>query len=204
MQNGLVIHGLVLAAGAGSRFGGPKALFRDETGLSWLMHSVSVLIDGGCSEVTVALGASAGEAESLLRGAGFDPSQVRTLRVDDWASGMGASLRTGLQAIIDQRAAPMVEAVLVHLVDLPDVNATVVQRLLKRADNGSPVLARATYFGRPGHPVLLGQQHWRPVLDAATGDQGARGYLAAHNPVLVECGDLANGADVDKPPERPR
>ena len=58
-------------------------------------------------------------------------------------------------------------------------------------------LARAAYDGVPGHPVLLGRDHWAGVNAAATGDRGARDYLATADVVLVECGDLASGRDVD-------
>ena len=51
----------------------------------------------------------------------------------------------------------------------------------------------------PGHPVVMGRDHWLGVLDVAVGDQGARDYLAAHDHLLVECGDLATGRDVDTP-----
>ena len=60
-------------------------------------------------------------------------------------------------------------------------------------------LVRATYDGRPGHPVLLGRDHWHGVLETATGDRGARDYLATNMVLLVECGDLASGVDVDSP-----
>ncbi len=79
------------------------------------------------------------------------------------------------------------------MVDLPDVTAPVVRRLLDLPDS-EDVLARATYDGTPGHPVLLGRAHWSGVIDTATGDRGARDYLAAHPVTLVECGDLATGA----------
>ena len=60
-------------------------------------------------------------------------------------------------------------------------------------------LIRTTYDGRPGHPVLLGREHWAGVRAAAVGDRGARDYLAHHALVEVECGDLATGRDVDEP-----
>ena len=50
----------------------------------------------------------------------------------------------------------------------------------------------------PGHPVVLGRDHWEGVAASAVGDRGARDYLAAHAVDLVECGDLATGADVDR------
>jgi CTP:molybdopterin cytidylyltransferase MocA len=52
----------------------------------------------------------------------------------------------------------------------------------------------------PGHPVLLGRDHWAGVIDSATGDQGARTYLSRHEVEFVECGDLASGRDVDVRP----
>ena len=49
----------------------------------------------------------------------------------------------------------------------------------------------------PGHPVLLGRDHWAAVIESATGDEGAKGYLAGRRPTRVECGDLAAGHDID-------
>ena len=181
----MTVVGLLLAAGAGERFGGPKALARDDDGTSWLLRSVQALRP--CAEVVVVLGAEAEQAAALL------PMSVSRLRADDWAEGMGASLRAGLQVLgpTDHDAA------LVSLVDLPDVDAAVVARLLA-AVSGPDVLARAAYDGVPGHPVLIGRDHWAGVVATATGDRGARDYLAAHGTVLVECGDLATGVDVDR------
>jgi nicotine blue oxidoreductase len=178
------VVGLLLAAGSGERFGGPKALARDDDGTSWLLRSVQALRP--CAEVVVVLGAEAEAAAALL------PMSVVRVRADDWAEGMAASLRTGLSAL-DSTAH---DAALVSLVDLPDVDAAVVARLAA-ATTGTGVLARAAYDGVPGHPVLIGRDHWAGVVETATGDRGARDYLAAHEVALVECGDLATGVDVD-------
>jgi nicotine blue oxidoreductase len=177
--------GLLLAAGAGERFGGPKALARDDDGTSWLLRSVQALRP--CAEIVVVLGAEAEQAAALL------PMSVVRVRAEDWADGMGASLRAGLEALGPTEHA----AALVSLVDLPDVDAAVVARLLGHG-SGRDVLARAAYGGVPGHPVLLGRDHWDGVVATAVGDRGARDYLAAHEVALVECGDLATGADVDR------
>ena len=90
------------------------------------------------------------------------------------------------------------DAALVTLVDLPDLDEVVLRRVLGTA-SGPTALVRATYDGRPGHPVLLGRHHWAGVVATAEGDHGARTYLAAHEPVACECGDLATGRDVDSP-----
>jgi len=88
---GLSVVGVLLAAGSGERFGGPKALARDDDGTSWLLRSVQALRP--CAELVVVLGAEAEQAAALL------PMSVSRIRADDWAEGMGASLRAGLTAL---------------------------------------------------------------------------------------------------------
>lgn len=186
--------GLLLAAGAGRRFGQPKGTVVDADG-PWVLRAVRALLDGGCGDVLVVTGAQADQVEALLP-VGLD--RISTTRCGTWERGMGESLRSGLTALATRgRLAP--HQALVHLVDLPDVGAEVVARVLDAAGDGADALARAAYGGRPGHPVLLGRDHWEGVLAGADGDAGARGYLRRVPPLRVECGDLATGADVDEP-----
>ncbi len=170
--------------------GRPKALVHDPDGTSWLRRAVSALLDGGCAHLAVVLGA-APEAVDLL-----DPDpRVRMLACVDWSEGISASLRCGL----DDLGAADARAALVSLVDLPDVGAPVVRRVLAAAgDDPASALARAVYDGRPGHPVLLGRDHWAAARTDAVGDQGARDLLAGPTVTRVECGDLAGGEDVDR------
>jgi CTP:molybdopterin cytidylyltransferase MocA len=113
----------------------------------------------------------------------------------DWMTGMAASLRSGL----DWAESTAATAALVSLVDLPDVGAAVVRRIVAVGGTSESVLARAAYAGKPGHPVLLGRAHWAPAKAAATGDRGAGPYLAAAGCRLIPCEDLASGNDVDRP-----
>jgi len=183
---------VLLAAGAGRRMGMPKALVHDADGTSWLVRAVGTLTDAGCSPVVVVLGARAEEARRLVE-ASAPGDVVRIVEAEDWAEGMGASLRRGLA----DAAATTATTAVVTLVDLPDVLAPVVSRVVTAAGNDPRSLARAAYRGRPGHPVVLGRAHWAGAAEAADGDQGARSYLTAHDVVSVECGDLATGEDVD-------
>lgn len=185
------MEGLLLAAGAGRRMGLPKALVTDDRG-SWLVRGVTTLSVGGCRRVTVVLGAEAERAAALLDGLADPP---RVVVADDWAEGMGASLRAGMLAFTDSTDG----FILVSLVDLPDLVPEVVARVGK-ATRSPHVLARASYDGVPGHPVLFGRDHWPGVLETARGDSGARDYLAGRDVELVECGDLATGRDVDSMP----
>ena len=188
------IVGVLLAAGAGRRAGGPKALRVDADGTSWLLRSIAVLRDGGCDAVIVVLGCQAAEARDLLVESRIaeDP-MITIVEASNWEQGLGSSLRSGLLAA---RSASW-QAVLVHLVDLPDVTAEVVRRLIRHAPPGTASLARVTYGGQPGHPVLIGRDHLESIMVGLTGDSGAKGYLARHSAHSVECGDLASGQDHD-------
>lgn len=192
------VTGLLLAAGAGRRFGRPKALVDDGSG-PWVARGAQVLLDGGCGDVLVVTGAAAEEVEGIV--AAMGEPRVTTTRCGTWDRGMGESLRAGLTALAT-RGRTLPAQALVHLVDLPDVGREVVARLLAARPAGAggvggDALVRAAYQGVPGHPVLLGQAHWQAVLDVAHGDAGARAYLRRARPELVECGDLATGVDVD-------
>ncbi|MFI5426952.1 NTP transferase domain-containing protein [Aeromicrobium sp. UC242_57] len=182
----MAVIGLLLAAGAGRRFGGPKALAQTN-GEPWVVSSVRVLREGGCDQVVVVVGAAAKAVIETL-----DPD-VEVVIAESWATGMGASLRAGLEAAARTDA----DATIVHLVDLPDVGSDVVARLVQTA--GPDTLARADYGAEPGHPVLIGRAHWDGVRAAAVADRGARDYLESHEVLLVDCSDLAAGRDVDRP-----
>ena len=106
-------------------------------------------------------------------------------RVPELGRRDGESLRAGLAALDDLA----VNAAVVTLVDLPDVGSDVVARLVAASSANGPsapsarsALVRAAYGGRPGHPVVLGRDHWSGIREMAEGDRGARDYLATHPP----------------------
>jgi len=170
--------GLVLAAGEGRRFGGPKAPVVVD-GERLVDRAVRVLREGGCDPVYVVLGAWVDDVPAAA-----------VIVNPDWPEGMGSSLRTGLAAVDADR-------IVVTLVDLPGLTGDAVARLL---DSGAR-LAQASYSGERGHPVVFGREHIAGVIDAASGDRGARDYLRAHldEVTLVEVGDVATGEDLDVP-----
>ena len=176
------IVGVVLAAGAGRRFGRPKV-----TVAGWLDIAVAALRDGGCSDVAVVLGAA-----RVTVAAG-----VTAVVAEHWADGMSASVRAGVIRADEMGA----DYVALHVVDTPDVGADVVARVIAAAVANPASVARASFGGRPGHPVVIGREHWGRMLPTLTGDRGAATYLRAVGVRLVECGDLATGQDIDEPRE---
>jgi nicotine blue oxidoreductase len=95
-----------------------------------------------------------------------------------------------------------VTAVLVVPVDQPGLTPAAVRRVVEAAgEDLRSALVLATYAGRPGHPVLLGRDHWAEVAAGALGDVGARPLLAARAGLVVQvdCSDIGDGHDVDVP-----
>ncbi|MEV4138089.1 NTP transferase domain-containing protein [Dactylosporangium sp. NPDC049742] len=193
------IVGLVLAAGGGRRYGGPKALVRHDDGRLLVERAVATLREGGCTRIVVVLGAESARVR--------DEAQLGDARLVDnpaWKSGMGSSLRVGLAAVADAETEADAAAVAVLLVDTPGIGPDAVARLLAAADSGSKALVTASYQGRRGHPVILGRDHWAGVSTLATADVGARAYLIAHADLVqaVPCEDIADDTDLDVPPEQ--
>lgn len=189
--------GVLLAAGAGTRMGRPKALVVAADGEPWLHRGVRVLLEGGCDHVVVVLGADPDAATALLAELTDREPPVRDLVTavisPDWAQGLSASLHDGLG-----RAAALGAAVVaVTLVDLPRLQHEAVARVLAGADASS--LRQARYGDRPGHPVLIGSAHLVPLAASLTGDTGARPYLRRHGATPIDCTGLGGDTDVDHP-----
>jgi CTP:molybdopterin cytidylyltransferase MocA len=187
---GVTVAAVVLAAGGGRRYGMPKALVEYEGSL--LVERAVGTAQAVCDTVLVVLGA---QAVDVWREARLE--NVLLLVNEEWETGMASSLRTGLEGL---RALPgaSVDAALITLVDMPGMTPAALERI---AGHAAPdALAVATYDGVRGHPVLLGREHWAGVVETATGDEGARRYLAAHDVTEVDCTGLADPTDLDVPP----
>ena len=195
------VAGIVLAAGGGTRFGRPKALVESAEGTSWLANAVRSLLGGGCSPVIVVLGAAADEVGALLERSFIHSGSVHVVRAEDWQTGMAASLRRGLAAANVLEATPAPDAVAIVTVDVPSLGPAEVRRLIAPEPDavGRQTLRQASFSGRPGHPVVIGRDHWQALANSVTGDVGARPYLVAHGVRLVDCSDLGSGTDVDTP-----
>lgn len=182
------VGGLVLAAGEGSRFGGTKQL-APLGGRPLLEHALAAV--EGLDPRVVALGH---EAPAILDA--VDLHGARPVVCEHWRDGQAASLRCGLAALGD------VDAAVVVLGDQPRITREAVAAVAAAAGPDVPA-ARASYGGRPGHPVLLG----RALLARAgelRGDIGFRDLLGGVEVREVEVGGLADPVDIDTQEELAR
>jgi CTP:molybdopterin cytidylyltransferase MocA len=180
-----VIGGLVLAAGAATRFGATKQLVELD-GRPLLEHSIRAVTASPVGRVVVVLGAG---ADQVI--AGVDPHGADFVVCDRWDEGQSASLACGLAELSD------CEAVVVTLGDQPRLSPDAIRRVIAARAEGIDAV-RATYHGDPGHPVLLESSLFDRMRDV-TGDHGARNLLLSVPTREVPCEDLGGGEDVDTP-----
>lgn len=137
------VGAVVLAAGAATRFGGPKQRII-------LPRVLGRLEATSVDEVVVVSG-----AHSLEEVAG-----ARVVECAEWDRGPGASLRCGLGAL-----GPEIQAAVVVLADGPDLAPAAVERVLGAWRDGAGDLVAASYAGDRGHPLVVGRRLWRAVPD---------------------------------------
>ena len=182
---GAAIVGLVLAAGAARRFGSPKQLATYD-GRPLLEHALLAMASARrVDSVVVVLGAHADEVLAAVERHGALP-----VICADWEEGQAASLRAGVAAI-----AGRAQAVVITLGDQPAIDARAIDRIVDSRDALSAAI-RASYGGRPGHPVLLEHALLERVA-SLQGDAGARSLLTGAAVKVVACDDLGSDLDID-------
>jgi CTP:molybdopterin cytidylyltransferase MocA len=167
---------VVLAAGAGSRYGGAKQV-HDSAGRPMLERVLEAVEQTGIGERVVVLGA---HAERVL--GAVDLHGARAVVSARWPDGQAASLHDGLAAL-------SADAALVVLGDGPGLDPRALTRLAGAWD-GETALA-ADYGNGRSHPVLLPRSTW-PSLPT-DGETPGRSVDVR----LVDCRDLNPPGDVD-------
>ena len=181
---------LILAAGSGTRMGGPKALLRIG-GESFLARAARVLARPGVDAVAAVV-----DRQVLAAHPGAAATLVLNPRPED---GMLSSILRGL----DEAEAAGADAVLLHPVDHPLVEPATVDRVVAGLHGGA-VIAVPAHGSRRGHPGGFARAAWA-ALRAAPAARGARAVLAEHPEWVVHVpGDPGCVLGIDTPADYER
>ena len=175
------ISGLVLGAGASSRYGQPKQLlpFRETTLLGWVITQAERARELG--EVIVVLGRAADEIRERV-----DFGNAKVVDNPVFTEGCSSSYRAGLGAI-DPRA----DAIMIILGDQPGVTPEIIDGVAEKWREGDKQIVLASYQGRLGHPMLFA----KPMFDKLVGLHGDKAAWK-----LVDANtDLLSEASFDRP-----
>ncbi len=193
MQNAGRVAAVVLAAGASSRFGRPKALAQ-LWGRPLLQHTLDAVQAAGPAEVVVVLGGDADEIRHALEW--HSESVVRNPSPDD---GLSSSLRIGLASLGSAS-----EAALIFLGDQPTVQAGAVASLLAVFVTPTRPIAMPLYANGGGpNPLLIHRSAW-PLALEARGDRGLGPVLREHPDLITEVHVAGSNPDVDTPDDLAR
>jgi len=185
---------IVLAAGAGSRFGGGK-LLAEIGGRPLLQHVLDAVAEAGITDVVVVLGAEAAAVEAAVTWRGerrvVNPAPDR---------GLASSLQVGFDAVSQEAG-----GVLVALGDQPLVSASVIRALLDAPllDGRAVVVPAYDDEGHGRNPVLIRRPAFALVAETA-GDRGLGPVLEAHPELVAEVPVNGENPDVDTGPDLAR
>jgi molybdenum cofactor cytidylyltransferase len=188
------IAAIILAAGSASRMGRPKQLL-DWDGRPLVRVVAEQALAASLGQVLVVVGAAHDAVTAALAGL-----PLRIVANPDYAVGQSTSLRLGVAAL-----GPDVAAALVMLGDQPFVTPAILGRIIAEWRSSGASIVAPVYAGQRGNPVLFARVVF-PELLAITGDQGARGVLAA-NPARVRLAAFDDDrplADIDTPEDYQR
>lgn len=177
------IAGILLAAGAASRFGGGK-LAATLNGEPLLIRSAAAMLGAGLDPVVVVVAPGFGLAVQ---------DQVTMVVNARWRTGVASSVQAGLTALRDERG---VCAAAIAPADQPWCGAEVYRRLVCTFREARPPVTVATYAGAIRNPVVLARSQWG-LADRLHGDVGLSAVVRSLSPIRVECGDVGSVADID-------
>jgi molybdenum cofactor cytidylyltransferase len=186
---------LLLAAGASSRLGLPK-MFLYYKGKTLLHHITDAAMDVVPSPLFVVAGEHTQAIRNILQG-----HTAMVLHNDHWQEGMGGSIRTGIQGILDAGYAP--ESVLITVCDQPFITPDLLNALITaKTETGKGIIA-CSYDETIGTPVLFDKQYYPNLLEL-NGQHGAKKILQQFPDDVTTVPFPQGGVDIDTPEDYER
>jgi CTP:molybdopterin cytidylyltransferase MocA len=189
-----MLLGLVLAGGASTRMGSPKALLNDDRGEPFVVRVSASMIAAGLERLVIVSGR---EHESIV--AALDarhlPSAPKVVRNPDPSRGQLSSLWVGMDEIVADT-----EALVVTLVDVPLVRPSTIRSVIEAWRRTRAPIVRPAVGVRRGHPVVFDRSVFDELRQAPL-EQGARVVVRAHADRILDLpvDDPGCIVDIDTP-----
>jgi molybdenum cofactor cytidylyltransferase len=180
-----MIAGILLAAGAASRFGSDKLLYPLPDGTPMAVAATRNL-KNAVDTVFAVVRPGNDALMALLRN-----EAVRLVIAEDAAEGMGRSLACGIAAAAEA------DGWLIALGDMPFISPRTMHEVVHLLENGA-LIAAPVFQGQRGHPVGFARALYAELV-AQCGDEGARAILERHrhDVAFAHCEDAGILQDVD-------
>lgn len=176
---------LILAAGSSSRMGRSKQLL-EINGEAMLCKCVKIALTANPDNVVVVLGANEKPHREVI-----EKFPVKIISNHFWKTGMGSSIKTGLNYLL--QSGSELDAVIILVCDQPSLSSEHLQRLTDTFTGTQKPIVASAYANSSGVPVLFGRSFFSNLL-LLPDDQGAK-KLVQQFPERVELVDFPEGAD---------
>jgi molybdenum cofactor cytidylyltransferase len=188
------VAGLVLAAGASSRMGGPKQLLPFGEGTTLLGRVLNQALDSNLSRIALVLGHEAGPIKEALGPILAHPKLVVVCN-PRYRQGISSSIIAGLSKVEETH-----DHVMILLADMPHITSKLINLFLRRYLDSKLPLGAVSVKGRRSHPVIFSRRFYRE-LHGLEGDVGAREIFDAQAgcTCLVEVDGIYDDRDIDTP-----
>ncbi|HEX8565344.1 MAG TPA: nucleotidyltransferase family protein [Pyrinomonadaceae bacterium] len=180
---------IILAAGASTRMNGePKQLLEFE-GKTLLRRAAETALSSGLRPIVVVLGANAEKLQPEIKNL-----PVLTAINENWATGMGGSIKTGLSVLLGENRG--IEAAILMLCDQPFVTAKTLNRLVEAFQKTKKPIAACQYADTIGVPALFAREMFAELSDLQ-GDAGAKAVIKKHAAEVAKTPAPEAAFDVD-------
>jgi len=181
---------MILAAGASTRMGSPKALLR--WGSSTIVEClIEELRNAGLEQVVLIVGTHSDEIRFQV-----DSLGIEVCYHPEWHKGMGSSIAAGIRYV--ESEFPKAGSVLISLCDQPLLRVSQIKILLGEHKAFPHQITASAYESGPGVPAIFPREYWNSLKTLPT-DSGAKAFLRQHRNSVRELEIGEATMDVDTP-----
>jgi len=191
----MITAAIILAAGASTRMGQSKQLL-PVNGRPLLLHTLEVAVQARLTPTVIVLGANHQEHQDFIKN-----SSISIVVNPQWQTGMGSSLKAGLNHLLAH--APSIDAAIMLVCDQPEITANHLQALIDEHQAGKNPIVASSYAGTAGVPALFDKTMFQELL-GLDNSQGAQKIIRQHTDRLSTVSFPGAAIDLDTPEDYER